>query len=96
MTEKKPIQLNENDIKKLVSMILKENGYLNDNIPLVQPKNDIQIKYDTVYQTLQDLYKVADFMDTIKPMMGKNNAEFGDKYNRLKRAITNLRKVSKI
>lgn len=96
MAGKKPIKLNENDIKQLVSMIIKENGYLNDSIPLVQQKNDIQIKYDTVYQILQDLNKVVGFMDSIRPMMGKNNAEFGDKYNRLKRAITNLRKVSKI
>lgn len=96
MAGKKPIKLNENDIKQLVSMILKENGYLNDNIPLVQQKNDIQIKYDTIYQVLQDLNKVINFMDTIRPIMGKNNAEFGDKYNRLKRAITNLRKASRI
>ena len=86
------INLTENDLNSLIKTIIVEGGYMDDTLPIVRPRGDVQIKYTIVQQILQDLYKASQFFDTIKPL---NDAEYSDKLNRLKRGMRTLEKAVK-
>ena len=83
------ITLSESQLKKIIFK-LREDFY-NETLPLQQPNGDnVTIKRNVVEQLYKDLYKATAYFELIKP---KNDPEYSDKFNRLKRSFTTINKL---
>lgn len=81
--------LTENDLIDLIKSIITESN--SNDINIINPSAEYVLTNDEMYKLTQDLYNVYDFFKKINGL-SPNNAEYVDRFNRVKRSIKMLNK----
>ena len=81
--------LTENDLIGLIKKIITESD--SNDINIVNTNAEYSLTNSEMYRLTQDLYNVYDFFNKINGLT-PNNAEYVDRFNRVKRSIKMLNK----
>ena len=83
------IKLNEKELETVVRLVLRENMF-DEGLPIRQYRENIQVNFSELEKIVQDINRATFYFEGKKP---KNDPEYSDKLNRLKRGLKSLNKL---